>query len=247
MSDGIPEAFSNKLGPLPVWGWGAIVGVGLVGWIWWSGRQDNATPETPTDEATSEAFNDAIDGAFTPGTANGGADDDAPAGSVDTNSAWSRRAIAFLIGKGTSPVTAQQAIYAYLEGTALTTAQTELVNEAIKGIGQPPEDIDTPKAADPPAALKIVRYYRDGTGQIHSVDSAGTIANVTDAQYIQLGMPKLATDSYPWKYHKAASNSTTLAAIAAKYHTTVERLIVLNRYTAGVRIIKGTKVKVPSK
>lgn len=31
--------FTERIGPLPMWGWVAVVGGGIIAWRWWSGRQ----------------------------------------------------------------------------------------------------------------------------------------------------------------------------------------------------------------
>ena len=251
MSESIPETFRGKLGPLPVWAWGAIIGVGIVAYVWFSGKTDDAgetDPDAPTSATSSSSLADAIDGAFLTTPANGGSGSNADIpDTVDTNSAWGMRAIAALIGKGILPLSAQQAIAKYLDEQEMTSDEAKLVNQAIGAVGQPPESVGVPKVAGPPAAAKPARYIRNVSGQIYAVSAEGVQTAVTDAAYIALGMPALASDQFPWKYHTAAGNSTTLASIAAKYKTTTEKLIVLNRYTSGVQIKKGTKVKVPSK
>lgn len=251
MSESIPESFKGKLGPLPVWAWGAIIGVIVIAYVWFSGRTDespDAETETAATPTPTIGLGDAIDGAFLPGTANGGGgrDTDIPE-SVDTNTAWGFRAVAALIGKGTAPLTAQAAISKYLDETTLTAAEGALVNTAIGLVGQPPESVGIPKVSAPTPTVVYTKYVRKINGQIYGVTAEGVETAITDAQYIALGMPALAYDLLPWKYHTAKGNTTTLASIAARYNTTTERLIVLNRYKTGITIKKGTKVKVPSK
>jgi len=246
----MPESFSAKLGPLPVWVWGAIVGVGIVAYVWFSGRTDGSTdPSADTSTGTPTAtasIDDAIEGAFRPGTANGGptTDDDVPE-TIDTNSAWGLRATAYLATLGISPLTAQRAINAYLAGSALTKDQAALVDKAILGIGQPPAAVEV-AAAEAATSATFVRYYRESSGQIKGVSASGTETALTDEQYISAGMPTLSSDSYPWKYYTVPNNSTPLSAIAAKYKVSVNRLIVLNRWKSVPTMKKKLKVKVPA-
>ena len=251
MSESIPESFKGKLGPLPVWAWGAIIGVIVIAYVWFSGRTDespDAETETAATPTPTIGLGDAIDGAFLPGTANGGGGGATGiAETVGTGTGWVVPGDVALIGKGTAPLTAQAAISKYLDETTLTAAEGALVNTAIGLVGQPPESVGIPKVSAPTPTVVYTKYVRKINGQIYGVTAEGVETAITDAQYIALGMPALAYDLLPWKYHTAKGNTTTLASIAARYNTTTERLIVLNRYKTGITIKKGTKVKVPSK
>lgn len=236
------DSFKGKLGPLPVWAWGAIVGCVVVAYMWFNNNSDGGATDSADGEETASASRvyDAIDGAFQP-SANGGslATEDTPE-TVDSNTAWSLRAIAFLTASGVSPLTAQSAVSAYINGKSLTTAQRKMVDDAIVGIGQPPAVPDIPDAA----ATTYARYYRDATGTIHGVTSEGSDATLSDAQYISLGVPALVGDSYPWKYY-TVNKMRDIATIAAHYKVSVERIQAMNRWKSIPEIKKGKKVKVP--
>ena len=249
----VPDGMKANLGPLPVWVWGAVVGIAVVAYVWFSGRTDgsvdatdNETTGTSATATGAASVSDAIDGAFATGTASGStlATTDIQE-TADSNTAWGLRATSYLVGQGVSPVTAQRAINAYLNGDPMTAEQSALVDKAILGISQPPVAVEI-NSAEAASAATYSRYYRDSTGQIKGVTPSGNETNISDEQYISAGMPALSSDAYPWKYHKASGNSTTLASIAARYKVSVNRLIVLNKWKTVPTIRKGTKVKVPA-
>lgn len=249
----ITDTLQEKAGPFPVWVWGAAIGLVMVAVIWWQGRDtsgDDGSTSSGDDGSAIESaadtvadLSDVIDGSFRPGTANGSSYALDTVETVDTNTAWRMRAIAYLIGQGNAPLTASAAIDNYMDGKTLTTAQTALVNAAISGIGQPPTAVTAP-ATTTSTAYK--RYYRDRKGQVYGVAADGTATAISDEKYISLGLPKLNPDAAAYKYHTAASNETSLGDIAAKYKTTSNHIIALNGWKSGVRITKGKKVKVPA-
>jgi hypothetical protein len=78
---------------------------------------------------------------------------------ADTNDLWSRRAIEWLIGQGTSVNSATGAITRYLSGESLTADEAKIRDKAIGQYGLPPEDIpyapDQPKPAAPPTPAVV--------------------------------------------------------------------------------------------
>ncbi len=255
MDDGIQEKLSQKAGPLPVWVWGVGIGVVAVAYIWWSGReQGTVAPDETTAAAAGSSGNrgvyDAIDGAFQPS---------APAGSVsipsleslgeiDNNNAWSFRAVAYLVGQGIAPVTAQIAINNYIEEKQLTDAQSKLVNQAITGIGAPPVrvSIETPSVTTP-AAVAVKSWQRLASGQIVAVMSNGTKQNRSIRQYIDAGMPAFKSNAYEFQTYKVRHNATTYADVARKYQTSVDNLMVLNKVKSIPNLKKGSVVVVPAR
>ena len=245
----MPEAFSGKLGPLPVWAWGAIVGCGIVAYVWFSGRTDGSTDiaddttSGDVDTATSGSVADAIDGAFKPGTASGSSDADDIPETVDSNTAWGLRATSYLVTQGISPVTAQRAINAYLNGDAMTADQSDLADKAIIGIGQPPSAVELNPTV--PSAVPYSSYRRDAKGQIFGIKSTGSEVAISDTQYLSLGMPALTTDLYSWRYTKLGK-AVPASSITSKFKITTERLMVLNRWKSLPELKKGMRVKVPA-
>lgn len=248
MSESVPETFKGKLGPLPVWAWGAIVGVIAVAYIWYSGRSDNGASDGV--QAASDAVGtgadaafDAIDGAFKP-TASGSSLNTGDAEeTADSNTAWGMRAVQHLIGLGTAPITAQQAVTAYLNGDPMTTEQQALVNAAIGAVGQPPvtPDLNKDTAA---STAQYVKYWRDSSGQVYGTTSGGKNDAISDADYISRGFPALASDQYQWRYTKLGK-AVPLSSITSKFGITTERLIAMNNWKTIPDLKKGSKVKVP--
>ena len=251
----IQETLSQKAGPLPVWVWGVGIGVVAVAYIWWSGREQGiVAPDETTAAAAGSSGDrgvyDAIDGAFQPS---------APAGSVsipslespgeiDNNNAWSFRAVAYLVGQGIAPVTAQIAINNYIEEKQLTDAQSKLVNQAITGIGAPPVrvSIETPSVTTP-AAVTLKSWQRLASGQIVAVMSDGTRQNRSIRQYIDAGMPAFKSNAYEVQTYKVRHNATTYADVARKYRTSVDNLMVLNKVKSIPNLKKGSVVVVPAR
>ena len=251
----IQETLSQKAGPLPVWVWGVGIGVVAVAYIWWSGREQGTTAPDETTAAAAGSSGDrgvydAIDGAFQPS---------APAGSVsipslespgeiDNNNAWSFRAVAYLVGQGIAPVTAQIAINNYIEEKQLTDAQSKLVNQAITGIGAPPVrvSIETPSVTRP-AAVAVKSWQRLASGQIVAVMSDGTRQNRSIRQYIDAGMPAFKSNAYEFQTYKVRHNATTYADVARKYRTSVDNLMVLNKVKSIPNLKKGSVVVVPAR
>ena len=245
----MPQPLKKNLGPLPVWAWGVILGALIAAYIWFGhSRSGDSADEDSTAAPNSNSLGDAIDGAFRIGGAwngNYGGEGDSKDDSMDTNAAWGFRAVASLVSDGVSPIAAQQAIGNYLDGEALTTEQSALVDKAIRAIGQPPNRPDTPKVGTP-KNLTVKSWVRSQNGTIYAVMSDGSKVAKTTGEYITAGMPKFASNAYEWQYHKAAGNTTTLAKIAARYNTSVENLLILNNWKSIPDIKKGQKVKVPA-
>jgi len=248
VSESIPETFKGKLGPLPVWAWGAIVGLVVVGYIWYSGRTDSGNSDgvaTATDAVggAADAAFDAIDGAFKPSASGSSLATDTPEESADSNVAWGMRAVQYLIGLGTAPITAQQAVTAYLNGDPMTSEQQALVNAAIGSVGQPPV---TPELSKDTAAstAQYTKFWRDPSGQIFGTTSGGKNDPISDSDYIARGFPALASDQYQWRY-TTLGKAVPLSSITSKFGITTERLIAMNNWKTIPVLKKGSKVKVP--
>ena len=162
---------------------------------------------------------------------------------VDRNTAWGLRATSYLVTQGISPVTAQRAINAYLNGDAMTAGQSDLVDKAIIGIGQPPSAVELNPTV--PSAVPYSSYRRDAKGQIFGIKSTGSEVAISDTQYLSLGMPALTTDLYSWRYTKLGK-AVPASSITSKFKITTERLMVLNRWKSLPELKKGMRVKVPA-
>ena len=47
-ASGAKSVFTRHIGPLPMWGWTAIVGGVIVAWAWWSNRNSSSTAGSST-------------------------------------------------------------------------------------------------------------------------------------------------------------------------------------------------------
>lgn len=134
----------SKLGPLPVWAWGLIIGGLAVVWLWVSGRTDTTDySQSVTGESGNPVPDDIAPGgdfSTVPVMPETG---DTPTPS-DTNDDWLRRAVDAVINSGVSTVSAQRAIQKYLSGETLTTAEEGIVNKALTETGLPPDGTATP-------------------------------------------------------------------------------------------------------
>ena len=249
-ADDVKEILTQDAGPLPVWVWGVGIGVIAVAYIWWTGRDSGTTAVESagsTVASGSDAVFDAIDGAFKPGTSGSASVGDEAPTEIDTNVAWGFRAVSYLVGQGVAPVTAQVAIGKYLAEEKLTDADAVLVNRAVAGIGAPPTPIRV-NVPTPPATVNVTikSWQRLNNGQVVALMSDGTRVNKTLRQYIDAGMPAFSSNAYENQTYKVKSNGETAATIAKKFDTSVDNIIVLNRWKAVPNLKKGNVVKVPS-
>lgn len=133
--------FNKKIGPLPAWGWGLIGGLVFGGWYYLHKRaQVAAAGNTPTADSLSPTSSSDGGDAGELGTTLGAA---GLGGSTTgtTLAAWAANAVDWLIGQGTNPGDASNALSAYINGQTLTPAQETLVNEALTEFGAPPSGI----------------------------------------------------------------------------------------------------------
>lgn len=259
----LPDALQKKAGPFPVWVWGAAIGLVIVAYVWWSGR-DNGSGDATTSDNDGETSNlignetpfDAIDGLFRNNSGGESSNNYNPTEQpqvTDSNTAWGIRAVAALVGKGTAPITAQQAISKYLSSEQMTKAQEKLVNQAISLVGQPPEPVDVPDVlADPvpekpkPQEDKLSHWSRLSNGDIMKHFASGSKVKATTAEYIDAGMPAFRSNAYEYQTYKIPSNATTAATVAKKYSTSVDNIRILNNWKSIPNLKKGQSVKVPA-
>lgn len=156
------DSLKAKVGPLPVWGWGALLGALLVGYFYVSGKfpGDAATPATDsTGQAdsgvdTSGGSVPINSGGLTPDTSNAAA----PVASDPTNGDWLVQAVKAAVARGIPATTAQQALTRYLNGESLSAAQKAIVDVAVAALGVPPEGTPEPDVPAPAVAQSAVSY-----------------------------------------------------------------------------------------
>jgi hypothetical protein len=212
----MPLDLQGKIGPLPAWAWGGLIGVTVVGFSYW---RSSTTKVTTADN--TPAVIDGVDGAF--GGANGGGVNGAPGGGTtgtdpntipdapsydagdvttlpdysgvdfnDTTSldTWVARAVIWLSGQGNSPQEAQQQINDYLSG-APGANQDSLIQSVIAHFGAPPMGVD-------PSGVNV-----SGTGPTE----LNTPKGPDKPGYYQAW----SNQTHNWVYFKNAPTATDLA------------------------------------
>lgn len=219
-----------KLGPFPVWVWGAVIGVGVVVWVWVSSADSSADgSETVTETVTPTiADSSLLDRAFAGGMAPGYGGAAAPVETpIETNTTWASSLLPTLSGKGFAPLDVQLALARYLNGDGLSAEQQKMVNLALTLKGAPPDGVygglpnagtETLKPAPKPAPKPVPKP-----------------AVVT---------PKPAPKPAVKPQTITIARGDTLAKIAKRYNTTVSALAKLNGIRNVNRIYAGAKLKV---
>lgn len=144
MSDLTPQAprstgsgLSGKLGPLPVWGWGAIVGALVLLYLYTRKKQGASTGlvtgPSVTGASPSNVSAIPIQDVATTNTGTSGV--------ADTNSSWLQQGIKQATDLGFTPLDAETALRNYLNGTPLTQSQANIVNSVEKAQGSAPQGI----------------------------------------------------------------------------------------------------------
>lgn len=173
--------FSEKLGPLPVWGWGLIGGgVVIVGvYLLNRGGNDGGTVRPATIDAS---------GYQTAGINGGSASIDTTT-PYDNNVLWLTRASKQVAGSlSKSPADVYAALKKWLFGQEITTEEKTWVDTALGQLGSPPEgtqgispvipDAVTPKPTDGMGQPKI--YYVDANKTWGMIFPGGRQVTTTD-------------------------------------------------------------------
>lgn len=148
--EALKRTFTRDLGPLPVWAWLVVVVVGVV-----IGRAiTRATRVEDGDEIADGSPSVILPSGYGTGAVGGtvtlpnGAAPEATATSQGpaTNDEWRAGAVTYLIGAGWNALGADRALYAYLNGQALTADQQDAISAAITALGVPPMPPSAPTA-----------------------------------------------------------------------------------------------------
>jgi hypothetical protein len=203
----IEKDLTKKIGPLPVWAYGAILGVGLIAYMWWS--SNSAASSATTTAATTETVPDDVSGTgLSAASGDTSTDVGATGTTLLTNALWEAQALADLAGSGVSPLTAQVALENYLNGVALTPAQQSIVNTVLTAIGAPPEGVAGTPILTPPA----------GTGTTTTTTAKPTVAPVKPTVVGETTTSATATTKtvkgatgYRWEYDNKTENTVGVA------------------------------------
>lgn len=139
------DGLSKKVGPLPIGVWILAIGAGLAVSFYLS-RKKGGAPVSPAPSNVGS------------GTGPGGTlvpqmpaptPTPTPDSKPQTNTQWARLAKTYLLAKNYDPLLVESAINDFLFSKSLTPNEQAIVNEAIRGVGAPPEILQ-PKGPPPP-------------------------------------------------------------------------------------------------
>lgn len=167
----IGENLTTKLGPLPVWSWGVLAGVGIVGGKALYGKlrpstapASDAAPTTgPAGEAapaassvpatSSEAGSFMAAGTYVPSGAYTVPTTESSASSLKPtdNDEWARTAITLVVAQNTALGTIEvtEAIRAYVDGRAVTDKQAAIIELGLRAVGSPPYPVPPINVVNP--------------------------------------------------------------------------------------------------
>lgn len=156
----VEQTLSEKRGPLPVWGYGALLGVVF---IYLQHRKSTAAAAAAASDASSVGVVDpsaqTTDGSSvystdqTAGILSGYLADNPTLAAQNvgiqasglpgpvSNSQWARVVADYLNGLGDEPSLVANALSKFLNGQALSPAETSIVNQALTYGGTPPEGV----------------------------------------------------------------------------------------------------------
>lgn len=154
-----PATFTERLGPLPVWVWGAAAGGGILAFQWFRQRGTGATTSAPSAALSTAApaaspsvpAQSSADGSFfaagtyTPGSGSGGygVPETATAGpaAITDNDEWIRAATTLVAASnsGLGIIQIGEALKAYIDGRPVSEQQAAIIELALRtSAGQPP-------------------------------------------------------------------------------------------------------------
>lgn len=148
------DMFTRKLGPLPVWGWGAIIGGAFIAWYWYSNAGLESAGSGEEESGVGQVLAPSGDFSTVPVLP----EDTEPVVDENTNAEWLVQAVKNA-PPGASILAVQAALEKYLNGTNLTAAEGQIVDAIVRKIGLPPQGTagppvvgapeDTPEATKP--------------------------------------------------------------------------------------------------
>jgi len=231
-------------------------------------RYRPVTEETePTDAQAIDTGGDDVSGDYA-GTVQQPVFSSAPVASVtavvveDTNEAWGRRAVEWLVSSGATLSLATSAITKYLNADTLSQAEGILRDKAVKQFGIPPEGLIATSTAGyagpatrqgtPPckhtvkgksdnsfAELSLLYFGLNNADAINQMHSA----NPSLVEPLRVGQVVQIPAFHTPRYYTATSATRTLYAIASKNGTTPAKVQALNpRMVFPVKV--GTRVRV---
>lgn len=178
------DRLKEKLGGLPVWAWGVILGVAVVAWYWLSRRSTGTVALSTTTEDTTSPVSGWRDSSGVP--VSSVTPVETPSSAVEGNGQWLSQGVKYLVEQGIMGTTASAALQKYLEGKSLTSAERTAVDKWIAAQGTPPDgvlDISAPDAeevARQGMISKIQGWYQQFLGRSASTGEVASWTNQVD-------------------------------------------------------------------
>lgn len=233
----------KQVGPLPLGAWIAVVAGGL-GLAWYVNRNSGGGGGSGADSGTVDP------GSAETGVGGGQMIYEPPQTSTvspdtyDTNDAWGRAAVVWLISEGVNPLKAQTAITKYLGEQSMTAEEQALVTRALGKLGPPPS---MPNPA-PVGGSDGSGQTGGGGGTTTPPPPSATLTAPKNLRTWGHGPTKLTVplqwDAVPgatsYRVYRSGVSFNIGASVDTKF--TVGGLLPGKSYTFHVRAMKGSKL-----
>jgi hypothetical protein len=169
----VSDTLGEKAGPLPVWGWGVILGALSLGFMWWTNHNASVPvagdPTFPTQRTVGGGeFPDPLGPGVPLSPSNGDPNTGTPS-PYESNLMYTAKVTQGLVAKGKSPLTVATTLQTWLYGSATFAAGSDgaaIVEQAIRDYGYPPEGTTNPLTIGPkvvtPPPTTVKKYVRSG-------------------------------------------------------------------------------------
>lgn len=234
----------KKLGPLPVWAWGAVLGLGVVAYMYFRNKTSGSTAASSTNDSGATAGTGSVlpdmtaNDLGTPGDYTGQTTSGSSVGPTLDNATWLAQAVAYMVTQGKNPLTVSQALDRYLNGESLSWTQEQYVSAVVAKFGLPPQGVSSDSSlAPPPATSPVTEPPKNGSPPPTRVSSPLPKQAPKPA-------PKPAPHGIRWVPYMIRWGDT-LTSIAERYHTSVTTLASHNHIPNPDKIYAGHVIQVP--
>lgn len=244
----VEHSAGRKLGPLPVWGWGLVLGLVLVFVIWHRSRSTSGTnaPGSINTGVDPNAFdNAALYSGNNANASNATAATASTEAGLRSNAAWLRAGVQYETGKGRNSLNVLRALRRFLAGSPLSQAQSDIVSDVLKNVGVPPKEPKTVSPVRKPAHTED--HTTPGT-KPPAVRASGMVAKtpVNDLEII----PRQALTSIPPHVVTTAEPGDTPASVAQQVYGVstprhINAIVSANQIGSTQEFVPGQIVRVP--
>jgi hypothetical protein len=232
---GAGNFLTQKVGPLPIGVW-MVAALGIYLYLKnksaAAAKNTGPTAVTPagTVGTTGGIGSSDMSGGGGGSTGNTGTSGSTTAGQYQTNDAWGRAAVNYLVSIGEDPTVANSAITQFLASQNLTADQQAMVNLAIQSLGAPP-NLPQPGTAPPPV--------NNPPGTVYAANPpTGLSASNAQMNSVDLTWNKVTNaTAYTVKYSAPGVSQQTLSVNGTDTHVTVGGLSAGTRYEFQVQAV----------